>query len=322
MLSTTSWIKPCRYGFGLVVAAFALPLQAQGTARIIVPFAAGGAADTFARVISQKLGEGGRTWVVDNKPGAGGVIGTESAARAQADGATLLMVTVGHAVNPAIMTKLPYDTKKDFVPVALVASVPSAVVVGPAFTGQSLADLIRTAKAKPGEVQYATSGNGSTSHMAAALLESMAGVNMTHVPYKGASPALQDVMGGRVTMSIDVITSSLPLIKSGKLKALATTGPRRAPQLPEVPTVAEAGIPGYQFVAWYVMLAPAGTPESVVQKLNTDLRAIVQQPDVRKRFEELGAEIQPATLDELKRYLDGEISRWAAVAKERNIKAE
>lgn len=238
------------------------------------------------------------------------------------DGNTLLMVTVGHAVNPFILSKLPYDTRKDFVPVGMVASVPSLLVVGPDFKGSSVQDLIAAAKVKPGSLDYASSGIGSTSHVAAALLESVAGVDMLHVPYRGAAPALQDVMGGRVTFSIDVITSSLQLVKAGKLKALAITSTQRNPQLPDVPTVAESGLPGYEFTAWYALLAPANTPPDTIKRLNTALQKTLAQPQFVEQLKASGAQPMAMDMAASNQYLDREFGKWARVVKERNIKVD
>lgn len=293
--------------------------------KIIVPFPPGGAADMFARMVGQKLGEAfghKQPVVIDNKPGAGGVIGTDATAKSSADGSTLLMVTIGHAVNPYMYAKLPYDTKADLVPVGVVAQVPSLVVAGPSWRGKNFKDLIAASKAKPRELQFASSGVGTTSHVGAALLESMANVDMLHVPYKGAAPALQDVMADRVTLSVDIITSSLPLVKGGKLVALATTGARRAPQLPDVPTVAEAGLPGFEFVSWYMLVAPAKTPQPILEMVNAELRRMATQPDFRARIEEAGGEVVSTTTKQAGDYLDREFVRWAKVVKDRNIKAE
>ena len=292
--------------------------------RIIVPFPPGGAADTFARLAGQKLadGWGGKQVIVDNRPGAAGIIGTELAVKSPADGYTFLMVTIGHAVNPFMYAKLPYETQADLTPVAIVANVPSLVVVGPSFPGKTLRDLLTAAKAKPNELQYASSGVGTTSHVGAALMESMAGVDMVHVPYKGAAPALQDVMGGRLPMSVDIITSSIQLVKTDKLRALAITSATRSPQLPDVPTVAEAGIPGYEFVAWYLLVAPAKTPTAIIERVNADLRGIAAQPDFRKRIEDIGGEVVGMSVKDTGDYLTGEFTRWAKVVKDRNIKAE
>ena len=298
--------------------------QAAGNLRIVVPFPPGGAADSFARLLGQKMGEGtpGLNVVVENKPGAGGVIGSDAVAKAAPDGTTLLMVTVGHAVNPFIFSKLPYDTRSDFVPVAMVATVPSLVVAGPAFGGKSLRDLLDTAKAKPGTLEFASSGTGSTSHVGAALIESMAGIDMLHVPYKGAGPALQDVMGGRIAVSVDIISSSLQLVKSGKLRALAITSAQRSPLLPDVPSVAEAGVPGYDFTAWYMLLAPGKTPAALVDKLNADIRRAEATPDFRKRVADLGGEGVSLSAKDSAAFLDREFSKWAKVVKDRNIKAD
>ena len=316
----------------LPLALAAAPAIAQDIAaypekpvKIFVPFPPGGAADTFARLAGQKLAEawGNRAQVlIENRPGAGGIIGTEATAKSPADGYTFLMVTIGHAVNPYMYSKLPYDTRADLVPVAVVANVPSLVVVGPAFTGKTLKDLLAAAKAKPNDIQYASSGTGTTSHVGAALMESLTGVEMLHVPYKGAAPALQDVMGGRVPMSVDIITSSIQLVKTGKLRALAITSATRSAQLPDVPTVAEAGIPGYEFVAWYMLVAPAKTPPAIIDKVNADLRRVATQPEFRQRIEGLGGEVVSMTARQSADYLHGEFTRWAKVVKDRNIKAD
>jgi tripartite-type tricarboxylate transporter receptor subunit TctC len=293
--------------------------------KIIVPFPPGGAADTFARMAGQKLAEawGNKQQVlIDNRPGAGGIIGTEVTAKAPADGYTFLMVTIGHAVNPYMYAKLPYDTRADLVPVAVVANVPSLVVVGPNFPGKTMKDLLAAAKAKPNDIQFASSGIGTTSHVGAALMESMTGVEMLHVPYKGAAPALQDVMGGRVPMSVDIITSSIQLVKTGKLRALGITSAKRSPQLPDVPTVAEAGIPGYEFVSWYMLVAPAKTPAAIIEKVNADLRKIATQADFRQKIEDIGGEVASMSTKQVNDYLNGEFVRWAKVVKDRNIKAD
>lgn len=293
--------------------------------KIVVPFPPGGAADVYARLVGQKLAAATgnhQPIVIDNRPGAGGVIGTDVAAKSPADGSTFLMVTIGHAVNPFMYAKLPYDTRADFVPVGIVAQVPSVVVTGPALKGKTLKDLLDMARAKPDDLQYASSGVGTTSHVGAALIESMTGVRMSHVPYKGAAPALQDVMADRVALSVDIITSSLPLVTSGKLNAVAVTGAKRAPKLPDVPTVAEAGIPGYDFVAWYMLLAPARTPRAVIEQVNAELRKIATAPDFRGRIEDTGGEAVSMTVPQAKDYLDAEFTRWAKVVKDRNIKAD
>jgi len=292
--------------------------------RIVVPFPPGGAADMFARMVGQKLSEawGNRPVVIDNRAGAGGVIGTDVVAKAPADGSSFLMVTIGHAVNPYMYAKLPYDTRADLVPVGVVAQVPSVVVTGPALKGKTLQDLLAMARARPDGLQYASSGVGTTSHVGAALMESMANVQMMHVPYKGAAPALQDVMGDRVALSVDIVTSSMPQIKAGKLNGVAITSARRSPRLPEVPTVAEAGIPGYEFTSWYMLLAPARTPVAILEKVNAELRRMAAAPDFRSRVEDTGGEVASLNLQQSSDYLNAEFARWAKVVKDRNIKAE
>ncbi len=293
--------------------------------KIIVPFPPGGAADVYARLVGQKLAE---AWgnkqpvVIDNKPGAGGIIGTEATAKAPADGSTFLMVTIGHAVNPFMYAKLPYDTKADLVPVGVVAQVPSLIVVGPGSPSKTLKDMLAAAKAKPRELQFASSGIGTTSHVGAAMLESMTGTDMLHVPYKGAAPALQDVMADRVAMSVDIITSSLPQVKGGKLTALAITGAKRSPKLPDVPTVAEAGVPGYEFVSWYMLVAPAKTPPAILEKVNAELRKMAVAPDFKGRIEDTGGEAVAMTTKQANDYLNAEFKRWSQVVKDRGIKAE
>lgn len=316
---------------GIALALSASVASAQDAAaypdkpvKIVVPFPPGGAADMFARLVGQKLSDawGGKTVIIDNKPGAGGVIGTDAVAKSPADGSTFLMVTIGHAVNPFMYPKLPYDTRADLVPVGVVAQVPSVVVTGPALKGKTLKDLLAVAKDKPDTLQYASSGVGTTSHVGAALIESMAGAHMLHVPYKGAAPALQDVMADRVALSVDIITSSMPLIKSGKLNGVAITSAKRSPRLPDVPTVAEAGIPGFEFMSWYMLLAPAKTPSAVLEKVNAELRHMTTTPDFRQRIEDTGGEVASMTLKESSDYLNAEFVRWAKVVKDRHLKAE
>jgi tripartite-type tricarboxylate transporter receptor subunit TctC len=313
---------------GLATGAGAL---AQGAAaypekpiRILVPFPPGGAADTFARLIGQKFGEvWGRSAVVENRPGAGGIIASDAAAKSAPDGYTLLIVTVGHAVNPSLYPKLPYDTTADFTPVAMVANVPNVLVVHPSVPAHSVRELIALAKSKPGELKYASSGNATTSHMAAALLSRLAGIEMLHVPYKGAAPAVQDLVAGRVDLMLDPTVSSGGLVKQGRLRALAVTTARRTPLLPDLPTIAEAGVPGYEFSAWFLLLAPAKAPPEIVAKLNQEIVRVGGQADYRERLATLGAEpaaaLQPAQIQE---FIAAEIERWGKVVKDANIRVE
>jgi tripartite-type tricarboxylate transporter receptor subunit TctC len=292
--------------------------------RFVVPFPPGGAADTFARLASHRLGE---VWkqqnVVENRPGAGGIIATEFAVKAPPDGYTFLVVTVGHAVNPSLYAKLPYDTLNDLVGVAMIASVPNVLTVHPSVPANTVQELIALAKTKPGGLTYASSGNATTSHMAAALLAQLAGVTMTHVPYKGAAPAVQDLVAGRIDLMLDPTVSSGGFVKQGKLRALAVTTARRTPLLPELPTLAEAGVPGYEFSAWFLMVAPAKTPVDVLAKVNQEIARMNADPQAKERFAALGAEPAPnLSSAAVSTFIDTEIKRWAKVVKEANIRVE
>lgn len=292
--------------------------------RILVPFPPGGAADTFARLVGQRLGD---TWkhasVVENRPGAGGIIATEAAARATPDGYTLLVVTVGHAVNPSLYAKLPFDTRVDLTGVAMIASVPNVLLVHPSVPANNVRELIALAKAKPGQLKYASSGNATTSHMAAALLGQLAGIEMLHVPYKGAAPAVQDLVAGRVDVMLDPVISSGGFIKQGKLRALGVTTTKRTPQLHDQPTLAESGVPGYEFNAWFLVLAPAKTPADIVAKLNQEVVRANSEAEMKDRYAKLGAEpAAPATPAEVNAFIGTEITRWAKVVKDGNIKVE
>lgn len=292
--------------------------------RILLPFSPGGAADLLARLTGQRLQE---TWnaqsVVEARPGAGGIVATEIAAKSPPDGYTFIIVTVGHAVNPSLYSKLPYDTLTDLVPVALVANIPSVMVVHPTVPAKNVRELIALAKAKPGQLNYGTGGNATTAHVAAALLSSTAGIRMTHVPYKGAPVALLDLIGGRLDLIIDQIPSSLGYISTGRLRALAVTPLKRTALLPNVPTLAESGVPGYEFTAWWMFVAPAKTPAPIIERFNSELQKASMDAGFRDRLSKLGADPAPAlnpaqTADFLKR----EIERWGKVVKAANIKVE
>jgi len=248
--------------------------------RLVVPFPAGGTTDILARAAAQKLSEAlGQQVVVDNRPGAGGNIGADIVAKSAPDGYTLLMGTVGtHAINPSLYTKMPYDHFKDFVPVVLVAGVPNVLVVTPSLPVNSVQDLIKLAKEKPGQINFASSGSGTSIHLSGELFKTMTGVEMTHVPYKGSSPALTDLMGGQVQLMFDNLPSALPQIKGGKLRAIAVTSTKRAPALPDIPTMAESGLPGFEASSWFGVLAPAGTPPAVVTRINTEINKWLQSP--------------------------------------------
>lgn len=260
--------------------------------RLIVPFAAGGGNDTVARLVGQGLAaELGQPVVIDNRPGAGGIVGAEAAARAPADGYTVFLGGVGsHAINPNLHANLSYDPVKDFVPVSLIASAPLILVVHPSVPARNVRELIALAKARPGTLNYASNGNGSSSHLAAVMFASMTGIDMVHVPYKGLSPALSDLLSGQVQVMFSSVVAIVPHIKAGTLRPLAVSSRERLSLLPDLPTVAESGVPGYQSSSWYGILAPAGTPPAIVGRLNAALVKVVAQPDVREALAREGAD--------------------------------
>jgi tripartite-type tricarboxylate transporter receptor subunit TctC len=264
----------------------------------------------------------GQPVVVDNRPGASGVIGADMVAKAAPDGYTLMLDASSYAVNPSLYPKLPYDPQKAFAPIALLALFPNMLVVNPAVPASSVKELIALAKAKPGSLSYASSGNGSAQHLAAALFVLQTGVDMVHVPYKGGGPAMTDVMGGQVPVFFANMASGLPHVKSGKLKALATTGAKRAPGLPDLPTVAESGVPGYEVYEWNAIFAPAGTPGAVIAKLNDAVAKAMQSPDVRERIAALGGEIATGSPQDAERFLREQTAKWAKVVRDAQIKVD
>ena len=291
--------------------------------RIVVPFPPGGAADTFARLVAEQAGKSiGQPVLAENRPGAGGQIATDFVAKAAPDGHTFLIVTVGHAVNPSLYPKLPYDTLGDLTPVARIADLPSVLVVNPAVPANTVQELVAMMKAKPDAITYASSGNATTSHVAGAMLLAQAGAQATHVPYKGSAPAVTDLIGGQVQWMIDPILSSQQHVKTGKLRALAISTPRRSALAPGLPTIAESGLPGYEFSAWFVLLAPAKTPAAVVQKMHTEVERILAQPEVRERFAQLGAEPGSGTTQQVGAFLAGEVKRYEKVVRDANMKAD
>jgi len=290
--------------------------------RMIVPFAPGGPNDQLARMVGVKLTE---TWgqqvVVDNRPGAGTVIGTELAVRSPADGHTMLMISLSTAVNPVMQKKLPYDTAKDLVPLINLAMSPNVLVVHPGVPANNVAALLAMAKAKPGEIIYASGGPGSTTHLAGELLANMGGVRMTHVPYKGASPATIDLLGGRVSWMFGTILPTLPHIKSGKLRAIGMSSLKRAPALPDVPAIAET-LPGFEAVSFYGVGLPAGVPKPVMNKLNTGMARIITAPDTREQLRLQGADAVGDTQAEFTSFFRRQMSKWARVIKEAGLQAQ
>jgi tripartite-type tricarboxylate transporter receptor subunit TctC len=281
---------------------------------LVVPYPPGGSADILARLVGQKLGEQlGQPIVVENKAGAGTAIGTKAVAAAAHDGYTLLMGTVSsQAINPA-MTKLSYDPLKDFIAVSPVAAIPFVLVANPGEAANNVADVIAMARSSPGKIAYASAGLGTSNHLAGALLASAAKVDLLHVPYKGSAPALNDVLGGRVPLMFDLLPTSLPMLRAGKLKPLAVTSRARSPLLPDVPTVIESGVPDYEVTAWFGVFAPAGTPPPVVARLNAAMTSVLQNADMQKRLRELGAEPETASPEAYGRYVRNEAQKWAGV---------
>jgi tripartite-type tricarboxylate transporter receptor subunit TctC len=290
--------------------------------RLIVPFAAGGGNDTVARAIAQQLSAGlGQQVYVENRAGAGGVVGAELAAKAPADGYTLFLGGVGsHAVNPKLHANLPYDPIRDFAPITLIASAPSVLVVHPSVPAGTLKEFTALAKARPGKFNYASNGNGSSAQLAAVMYESMAGVEMVHVPYKGLAPALADLLSGEVQLMFSSMVAIIPHIKAGRLRALAVTGRKRSPLLPEVPTIAESGLPGYEAGSWYGILAPAGTPRDIVMKLNAETVKALKQPEVRERLANEGAEAIGGTPEEFAAHIRAELARMGKMIADGRIR--
>ena len=304
------------FGAYMGATAHAQPAYPNRPVTLVVPYPAGGAADILARLVAQKLGERlQQAVVVENKAGAGTAIGAKAVASAAADGYTLLMGTVSsQAINPA-MAKVGYDPTKDFVGIAPIAAIPFVLVANPAFAANTLAELVAQAKANPGKLAYASAGPGTSNHLAGELLASAANISLLHVPYKGSAPALNDVLAGHVPLMFDLQATALPYVQSGKLKALAVTSKERSPLLPRVATMREAGLPDYEVSAWFGVFAPGTVPSAIVTKLNADITAIVQAPEMQKKLRELGAEPETSSVDAYAKYTRDEVGKWAAVVK-------
>jgi tripartite-type tricarboxylate transporter receptor subunit TctC len=284
--------------------------------RFIVPFPPGGGNDIVGRVVALKLGEAlNQSVVVDNRGGAGGTIGTDLTAKAPPDGYTILINNISLAVNATLIPKLPYDTLKDLAPVTLVGRQPNILVVHPGVPVKTMQDLIDLARAKPGQVTYGSGGVGTASHLATELLKLMTKTEMTHVPYKGLGPALTDLIGGRLTLIISTMASALPQLKAGKLRPVAVTTVQRSPFFPEVPTMNEAGVKGYEFSTWYGLMVPAGTPKAVIDRLNTETAKVLAQPFVKEQFAVQGVDTTPSSPAEFGQYLKTEVAKWGKVVK-------
>lgn len=291
--------------------------------RLLVPFAAGGGTDIIARVTAQKVSEAwGQPIIVDNRAGGGGTIAADLAAKSAPDGYTLFLPSISIALAPALYRNLPYNTERDLAPVILVATQQNLLVVNPSVPAKSVADLIALAKSKPGQIRVATGGAGASDHLATELFRSTAGITLVNVPYKGQVPGTNALMGGEVQMQISPMASLLPLVKSGRLRALAVTGSARARTAPELPTIAEAGLPGYEFYVWYGMLVQAATPAPIVRKINESFNRALTAPDVRDRLEEIGIDPLGGTSAKFAAFLKAEMSKWAKVIKDADIHVE
>lgn len=323
--SRRHWLA--HFGVGAALLPAALGAQAQiwptKPIKLVVTYPPGGTVDAVARVIAPKLSTRlGQPVVVDNRAGAGGAIGGDLVAKSPADGYTLMLDASNHAQNPALRSKMPFDTLRDLASVSLLVKVPNVLVVNPTTSINSVKDLIAQAKAKPGQIDYASSGNGSAQHLAAELFSSMAGVSINHVAYKGGSPALTDVMAGQVPVFFASLASSLPYIQGGKLRAVAVTGKARSPVLPQLPTVAESGLPGYEVYEWNGVFVPAATPAPVVERLSKELAAVLKEPDVRTRLEAMGAEVVGSSPAELDAFRRAELGKWSKLAKDNKIQLD
>jgi len=323
-----------RRGFALgsfALAFGATPLGALAQAgwpskpiTIVVPFAAGGTTDILARVIGQALGkELGQTVLVDNRAGAGGNIGAQFAAKAPADGYTLFMGTVGtHAINAALYKKLPFDPVKDFVPLTRVAMVPNLLVAHPSKPYKNVKELIAYAKANPRKVNFGSSGSGTSIHLSGELFNALAKVDMVHVPYKGSAPAVTDLISGQIDIMFDNMPSAIQHVRSGRLKPLAVTTAKRSPELPDVPTIAEAGVPGYEATSWFGMFAPAGTPAAVIARLNAALAKVLADAEVKKKMAEQGAEPISEKPEQFAEFMRKESAKWGKVVKDSGASAD
>lgn len=292
--------------------------------RIIVTFPAGGTSDILTRILAQKMSESfGQQIVVDNRAGGSGIIASELAARAAADGYTLIMGYVGtHAINPALFAKLPYDPVKDFAPISLVAVAPNILVIHPSLPLRNTRELIALAKSKPGQLYFSSAGNGSAPHLAGVLFATMAGVNIVHVPYKGAPQATQDLIAGQVQMQFPTIPVVLPFIKSGRLRAIAVTSVKRSPALPELQTIAESGLSGYEAVSWYGVLGPAGLPREIVARVNAEIGRILRLADVMESYTAQGADAAPGSPEQFAGLIQSEIQKWGKVVRDSGAKID
>jgi tripartite-type tricarboxylate transporter receptor subunit TctC len=290
--------------------------------KIVVTFPPGGAPDTLARILAEKWGQAtGQTFTVDNKAGAGGNIGADFVAKSAADGTTLLIATVGtHAINPALYAKMPYDNIKDFTPVSFLASTPNLLVVNNSVPAKTVKELIALAGKTP--LTFGSSGSGTSIHLSGELFNTMAGIKMQHIPYKGRAQAIPDLLGGRIAMIFDNMPSALPLVKSGDIRAIAVTSATRSPAAPNIPTIAEAGLPGFEATSWFALMAPAGMPKDVLARINAETIRVMTLPDVKEKLSTLGLDAAPASPEQLASLIQVETVKWAKVVKESGAKLD
>jgi tripartite-type tricarboxylate transporter receptor subunit TctC len=292
--------------------------------RLVVPFPAGGSLDAVARAIGQKLSiSWGQPVIIDNRPGAGGNIGADLVAKSAPDGYTILEGALStHAVNVSLYSRMPYDPIKDFAPITLVAVTPNVLVLNPSVPANSVAELIRYAKANPGKLAFGSGSNGSAGHLAGELFKTAAHVDMVHVPYKGAAPAMQDLLGGQIQLMVDNLANAMQQVRAGKLKALAVTTAKRSPLVPELPTLAEAGLPGFDIYTWWGFMAPAGTPKEIIAKWNAEVTRILNTPEMQAFFAQQGAEPAPTTPEQFTALIQGEIPKYAKIIKASGAKVD
>ena len=302
-------------GMGAAVAQDGYPTKPL---TMVVPFSAGGTTDILARIVGQALGQDlGQTIIIENKPGAGGNIGAQQAARAKADGYTLFMGTVGtHAINQALYKKLPYDPVKDFTPLSRVANVPNLLVVHPSRPYKTVKEMIEYGKKHPNDITFGSPGSGASPHVSGALFQSMTGVELTHVPYKGSAPAISDLLGNQIAVMFDNMPSAIQHVRSGKLIPIAVTTAKRSPELPNVPTIAEAGVPGYEATSWFGLWSVAGTPQPILDKLHASLTKVLKDPAVAKKIADQGGEVVIETPAQFDAFIKSEAAKWGKVVKE------
>jgi len=304
-------------GFCLTTGEVSAQSYPNKPIRFLIPYAPGGSTTTLSRIYGQFIEGLGQPVIYDNRPGANGTIASEIAAKAAPDGYTILLGTISTmTINPALYKKIPYDPVKDFAPISIVARMPNILVVNPSVPAKTVKEFIALAKAKPGQLTFCSSGNGSTIHLSGELFKSMAGVDMTHIPYKGGTPAQTDLLGGRITAMFNNISDSIGNVKAGKLRALAVTGAKRSPVAPDVPTMAEAGLPGYEVSSWFGVFAPAGTPREIIQKLHGEIVKAANTQDVKDRLFNFGAEASTCTPEEFAAIIKADLVKWAKVVKE------